>query len=228
MNERRTRDETSPDAQGPAWPPARLAAALARGAPIADAAFDRYLPEAARRVSGQFWSPLAVALRVASWAGQLRLEHIVDIGSGAGKLCVASALACRSRFTGLEQRPALVAAARDLAARFGVGDRVAFAEGRLAPGDIPAADAYYLFNPFEENLHGPSDHIDESVALGLDRYDHDVALIEALLAAVRPGTCFILYNGFGGQIPGNYERLRIGDDPLRPLELWRKSGKIEI
>lgn len=202
--------------------------ALGRGERFDDAVFDRFLSDTARGVSGQFWSPLIVALRVASWASQLRLEHIVDIGSGAGKLCVAAALACRSRFTGLEQRPALVLAARELADVFGVDDRVAFIERRLVRGGVPEADAYYLFNPFEENLHGPSDHIDETVALGLDRYDHDVAVIEELLVAARPGACVILYNGFGGQIPGNYTRLRSGDDPLRPLELWRKSGNVEI
>jgi hypothetical protein len=216
-------EPVGPDAR-PEW----VAAALARGEHIDDAAFDRFLPEAARRVSGQFWSPLHVALRVASWAGQLRLEHIVDVGSGAGKLCVAAALACRSRFTGFEQRPALVAAARDLAALFGVADRVRFLERTLARGGVPEADGYYLFNPFEENLHGPSDHIDETVPLGHTRFDHDVALTEELLATLRPGKCVILYNGFGGEIPSNYERLRVGDDPLRPLELWKKSGKIEI
>ena len=228
MDHARTRDATAIEPQGGTLSPARLAAALARGVPFADAVFDRFLPDAARRASGQFWSPLAVALRVASWAGQLRLEHIVDIGSGAGKLCVAAALACRSRFTGLEQRPALVDVARELAGTFGVADRVAFVERSLARGVIPEADAYYLFNPFEENLHGPSDHIDETVALGTDRYDHDVAVVEELLRAARPGTCAILYNGFGGEMPHDYERLRVGDDPLRPLELWRESGKSEI
>jgi hypothetical protein len=56
----------------------------------------------------------------------------------------------RSRLALLEHRPHLVAAARELARAFGVDDRVTFVHGALDPATLPAADVYYLFNPFGE------------------------------------------------------------------------------
>ena len=52
-------------------------------------------------------------------SGAVDVQSVVDIGSGAGKFCVAAALGSGCRFTGLEQRPRLVAAARTLAAYTG-------------------------------------------------------------------------------------------------------------
>lgn len=213
------------DLFGPGASARQVAAALRRGDVVHDASFDAFLPAAVRRVSGQFWSPLRVAMRVGRWLDELGLAHVVDVGSGAGKLCVVAALVSQSRFTGVEQRSGLVAAARALARTFEVEDRVVFHERSIAAQGIPAADAYYLFNPFEENLHGPGDHIDETVALGLERYDHDVAVIEGLLDAMPAGTCVILYNGFGGRMPNSFDVVRHDGDPTRPLGVWRKSER---
>ena len=103
-----------------------------------DRAFDRFLPERLQRVSPEFWPPLVAARRAAEWFQDAGVRSVVDIGSGAGKFCVAGAFA-RLRFTGLEQRPFLIKSARGLARLFDVNDRVQFVLGSL--GDVPSLSA---------------------------------------------------------------------------------------
>jgi predicted RNA methylase len=165
-----------------------------------------------------------VALRAAEWLDEHHVRTVVDIGSGAGKFCVAAALAGRCRFTGLEQRPRLVDAARALARLFEVDDRVAFLDGALGEIPVPDADAYYLYNPFGENLFGPQDHLDEDVELSFERYARDIATVRELLQRAPVGTYVVIYNGFGGQVPLGYQEVRTDHDLPNPLCLWRKTS----
>src|SRR5579872_4063412 len=100
--------------------PPELARQLAAGVLPPDAAFDQHLPEELRAVSQRHWTPLHVAHRCARWLQAEGARTVVDVGSGAGKFCVATALCSSLRLIGLEHRPRLVAAARDLARRFAV------------------------------------------------------------------------------------------------------------
>jgi predicted RNA methylase len=142
-----------------------IAAMLRTRQQPAEGSFDRFLPDRLRAASSRHWTPLVVALRVAEWLDELGIRTVVDLGSGAGKFCVAAALAGHARLTGIEQRPWLVEAARDLAREFEVDDRVEFIQGVLGNCAVPEADAYYLFNPFGENLFGPDDHVDDEVVV---------------------------------------------------------------
>ena len=100
MDSRIPRADTERD--GPS--PQQIADALQRGERPSERHFDRFLP-AALRVSHEHWTPLAVALRVAQWLRELHVTTIVDVGAGAGKFCVALALASECEITGVEQRP---------------------------------------------------------------------------------------------------------------------------
>lgn len=201
-----------------------VANALCSGGQLDDRDFDRFLPAELRRVSGQHWTPLVVVSRVAQWLDSLGIRTVVDIGAGAGKFCVAAALASRCEFTGIEQRSRLIAAARGLARAFGVGKRVSFIQGTLSHGQLPDADAYYLYNPFGENLYGPEAHLDHDVELSEDRYERDVALTEQLLERTRTGTYVIKYNGFGGLMPASYTPIRVDREMPSVLRLWQKTG----
>ena len=202
----------------------RIAQALRTGVCPTDRAFDRFLPYELRIVSGQYWTPLVVAARAAEWLDEFGVRTVVDIGSGAGKFCVATALAGHCYFTGLEQRPRLVAAARALARSFGVEDRACFVEGALGKRAVSVADAYYLYNPFGENLFGPFDHLDEEVELNTERFARDIAAVEDLLEGARDGTYVLTYNGFGGRMPTGYDELRVDRELPNVLRLWRKQS----
>lgn len=210
-----------------AWlPPTadELAHEIRTGGRPDDELFDRFLPPRLRVASGVFWTPLAVAARAAAWFAELGVASVADIGSGAGKFCVAAALGGACRFVGLEQRPRLVAAAGRLARLFRVDDRVRFVAGVLDPRTAPAAEAYYLYNPFAENRFGPEAHLDDDVELGEDRYQRDLAAAEELLRRARPGTYVVTYNGFGGEPPGGYEPIRADRTLPNVLRMWHKSS----
>jgi SAM-dependent methyltransferase len=201
-----------------------LAQALRRGECPADHRFDRFLPDELRVVSRRFWTPLIVAKRAAEWFDEVKVRTVVDIGSGAGKFCVAAALAGHARFIGLEQRSRLVAAARTLARVFEVEKRVRFVEGKFGAIATPVADAYYLYNPFGEHISGSSDCL-QRVPRSLRRYARDVAAVQGLLQRARVGTYVLTYNGFGGEVPASYEQVRVDEGLRNPLQLWRKERR---
>ncbi len=196
---------------------------LRRGLRIPDALFDRFLTHDLRVVSPVYWTPLSVVLRAVEWLDSLSVRTVVDIGSGAGKFCVAAALAGGSRFVGVEQRSNLVDEARTLARTFGVEDRVAWIHGRFRARRTPSAEAYYLYNPFGENLYGEAGQLDDQVELSFDRHANDVEEVEALLQRAQLGTYLLTYNGFGGRVPGGFQEVRVDRELPNVLRMWRKN-----
>jgi predicted RNA methylase len=188
-----------------------------------DRAFDRFLPEALRLVAPEYWTPLAVVKRATEWIDELGIERVADIGSGAGKFCVAGALFGTCRFVGLEQYAPLVSAARGLVDLFGLGDRVRFITGTLGTTPAPMADAYYFFNPFGEYRLGPDYPTEPDTACTETRYADHVAAAEDLLRGVRAGTWVVTYNGFGGRMPAGYRVVHVDRTLRGDLRLWRKQ-----
>lgn len=201
---------------------AQAATSIRRGGPGADTAFDRFLPADLRRVSTDYWTPLPVIRRVAAWLRAERVDSVVDIGSGAGKFCVATALLTPCRIVGLEERPSLVATAQALAARFEVDDRVRFVPGAFGDVPTPAADAYYLFNPFGEYHFDAALDADDGVVFSDARYARDVDAMTRFLSRAPIGTLVITYNGFGADLPASFEQLRVDLAFRGALRLWKK------
>jgi predicted RNA methylase len=199
---------------------------LRRGDLPTDEELDGFLRPRSQRLSRQFWTPVSVAAKVARWVGELGVGRVLDIGSGSGKLCVVAAACCDAAFVGIEQRKDLADEATALASRFGLSDRVSFVNGSLGEVPLPDVDAYYLYNPFGENVFGPESHIDETVELSDRRYFADVARVEALLREAKVGTALVTYNGFGGTIPGSFCEVAV--DRKRPsvLRLWQKTSRV--
>jgi hypothetical protein len=201
----------------------QLAEAMHSDCCPADRAFDQFLPERLSVVSPFYWSPLAVAQRAAEWFTDAGVHTVVDIGSGAGKFCVAAALFGGCRFMGLEQRPFLVQSARALAHLFDMNDRVRFVDGALGTVPTPIAEAYYFFNPFGnysfgvERLTNMGDECSEA------RRAHDVAAAEQLLRRAAVGTWVLTFNGFGGRIPEGYDLARVDWELPAALRMWKKT-----
>lgn len=206
--------------------PSRIASDLRVGRLVEDPSFDRLLLPELRRVSDLFWTPVAAALRAAEWLDAEGVDSVVDIGAGAGKFCVVAALASRAHFTGLEQRPRLVAAARSLARQLNVDDRVEFIEGTFGADPLPRAAAYYLFNSFGENLFDVDERLDSDVELGDPRYLRDVRATERMLEDAPVGTFLLTYNGFGGRVPADFSALRVDWRLPCVLKLWRKELEV--
>lgn len=186
--------------------------------------FDLWLPRALSDVSERYWTPLPVLRRAAAWLRETRVRTVVDIGSGAGKFCVATALLAPCRFIGLEQRLSLVESARALAEVFGVADRVTFIKGDFGLTPTPAADAYYLFNPFGDYFFGSERFDEPDPSFTEETYVRDVLAVTRLLSLAPAGTIVITYNGFGGKVPRSYEQIDVDLSFTLALRLWRKRG----
>lgn len=193
---------------------------------LTDAEFDALLAPAWQAASARFWTPAHVATRVALWLAGAGVTRVVDVGAGLGKFCIVAARAApQLAFVGLEQRPHLVGVARTLAQRFGVAPRVSFLTVALRDVPLPAADAYYVFNPFGEALATSDQHLDATVVLGAARFADDVAHFERCLDAMAVGTYVAIYNGFGGRMPPSFAR--VAEDASGPLVLafWQKTAR---
>jgi SAM-dependent methyltransferase len=197
--------------------------ALRAGQGAHDDDFDQFIPHDARRVSAEYWTPVLVATRAAQWLDYFGARSVVDIGSGVGKFCVAAALGGRCQFTGIEHRVRFVAAARALARTFEVEDRIDFVQSAMIDVGWPKADAYYLYNPFGENLASYEYQLDRDVDLGLDRYKREIASAERFIEHAPRGTLLLTYNGFGGRVPDSYEEIAVDRDLPYELRMWRKA-----
>ncbi|MFO7303553.1 MAG: hypothetical protein DIU54_014160 [Acidobacteriota bacterium] len=200
----------------------RLARSLRTRRPVADEAFDCFMPPALQAVSSIYWTPLAVARLAARWLNEAGVRTLVDVGSGAGKFCVVAALLTRYSISGVERRGQLVAAARDLAALFDVDDRVTFIEGGVGTAEALAPDAYYFFNPFGEYVFRAVEFDDDGIPTDED-VQRDLDATVGLLARAPAGTFVVTYNGFGGSFPPGYEQLVMARRLPGTLRLWKKA-----
>ena len=193
-----------------------------RSRALIDLEFDSMYPEEIQLVSRRFWTPLPVALRTAELLQSLGAKRVLDVGSGPGKFCiVAGALAPCIQFVGVEHRSRFVAMAREVASRLAVPNAT-FAVGDATIAALDEFDAYYLFNPFAENIFEDGDHLDRDVDLSFTRYAGDLGRMRIALSRARIGTIVITYHGFGMRPPRGYERLQadpIGSDRLC---VWQK------
>lgn len=191
-------------------PDRRLAASSA------DQAFDRLLPGHLRDLSPRHWTPVEVAIRAAALLDPTRATRILDVGSGAGKLCVVGAMSGMGQWCGVEQHEPLVHTARMLASTLGVAERASFMHGDALAADWDAFDVVYLYNPFESPLHDvdPRQHAVD--------FPRRVAHAQVRLAALRPGVRVVTLDGFGGAMPASYDlayQERISSAGLS-LALW--------
>ena len=93
--------------------------------------------------------PVDALVAVADHARIGPADVVVDVGAGVGRAAVAMHLLTGATAVGLEIQPALVAAARALAARL-AGEPVTFVEGDAAStaATITGATVFFLYCPF--------------------------------------------------------------------------------
>jgi len=184
---------------------------------IEDETFDRIYPPQIRKLSSLFWTPVAVAAEAAKLLVTAPGTRVLDVGSGAGKFCFVAASLTDGRFTGVEQRTELVAAAQQAANDLYLTE-IEFIHANLMDVAFAEYDAFYLFNPFEENMHGHK--IDAAIPLSTALFKKYTRHVADQLGLRPIGTRVVTYMGYGDDIPACYdcERAVFGDD----LKLWIK------
>ena len=201
---------------------------------IEDEKFDLIYPAQIRKLSSIFWTPVAVAAEAAKLLVTTPRTHVLDIGCGPGKFCLVAASLTEGRFTGVEQRSDLVAAARQAAKdlclprrSLGEGGQltdVEFIHGNLMDADFVEYDAFYLFNPFEENMF-TGHKIDRTVPLSPTLFKRYTSHVSTQLGSKPLGTRVVTYMGYADDIPSCYdcESTLFGGD----LKLWIKRREYD-
>ncbi|MET0384833.1 MAG: class I SAM-dependent methyltransferase [Polyangiales bacterium] len=196
-------------------------AALRAGQRVRDAEFDAVYPDDVRRVSARFWTPIDVAATAGRWLKALGATSVLDVGSGAGKFCIVANLTAGVTVAGVEQRSHLIEAAQAATTRYQAEAR--YLHGTLETIDPTPFDAFYLFNPFGENLYHPAEQFDDKPELSALRYLNDLSIVEHWLDHAPVNTCFVTYHGFGGRIPSTYVLTRATPKGSDHLRLWMKK-----
>ena len=183
-----------------------------------DNEFDIVYPLSIREQSPCHWSPVNVCRLAAKLLVQKPGTRVLDIGCGPGKFCMIGAATTQGHFTGVEQRGRLVRAARELVLRHSFKN-VEIIHGNITGIDFIAYDAFYLFNPFEENVF-PSLRIDFEVEIAPKFYAEYVEHVRQELAKLPAGTRVITYCGDASEIPAGYDCQKMAFDDK--LKLWVK------
>jgi len=185
---------------------------------IEDEKFDQIYPARIRKLSPLQWTPVRVAAEAAKLLVRVPGTRVLDVGCGPGKFCLVGAALTSGHFTGIEQRADLATVARQAAARLR-SDNVEIIHGNVTEIVFTAYDAFYLYNPFEENMtrgHKIDSAIPLSSAL-FRRYNNFVA---ANLGSMPVGTRVVTYAGYADEIPTCYRcELALFRDELK---LWIK------
>lgn len=140
------------------------------------------------------WTPLIVAKRVCELAHFTASDRVLDVGSGVGKFCIASALLTPADFTGIDHNRDCVIAANEIASQLALTN-ASFIHADATSISWNDFTTLYFFNPF-----GESDEPD-------DRSRHDTFTARTLdrLASLRVGTRVVVYFDVGTPLPDAFE-----------------------
>jgi SAM-dependent methyltransferase len=193
------------------------------GFSIEDEKFDLIYPAQIRTLSSIFWTPVAVAAAAAKLLVTAPGLRVLDIGCGPGKFCLVASSLTDGRFTGVEQRGELVAAARQAATDLHLSD-IEFLHGNVMDVAFAEYDAFYLFNPFEENMHCGY-KVDRAIPLSPALFKTYTTHVSTQLGAKPLGTRVVTYMGYADDIPSCYdcESTLFSDD----LKLWIKEREYD-
>lgn len=188
------------------------------GCPIDDDRFDQVFPERVRDFSSVYWTPVAVASHAAKLLVKTPGTRVLDVGCGPGKFCLIAALVTDGHFTGIEQRADLVKIAKEAAAKERLPN-VEIIHGNVIDFPFSQYEAFYLYNPFEENVF-ETQTIDRAVPLSAELYMKYIKYVATELEAKSLGTKVVTYLGSALEVPSCYDcqLTAFGSD----LKLWAK------
>ncbi len=195
--------------------------ALRSGALPSDREFDVVFADETRRHSSAHWTPVHVAACAAEMLAASPAARVLDVGCGPGKFCLIGAASQTVSFTGIDQRGHLLVEGQAIARSANIPN-VEFIHGNMMDLDWSDYNAFYLYNPFLENLCTPA-IIDETVQLKPEFFILYVEAVRKKLSSLPKGTRVVTYHGFGGRMPSGYRLVanqEIGSDFL---QCWIKE-----
>jgi len=184
-----------------------------------DNQFHRVYPIPTQMLAARHWTPLHIARMAAQFLASQTGARVLDIGSGAGKFCLAGAYYKPDAvFYGVEQRKQLIDHAR--AARDILGLQNAhFLYQNLTQLDFKQYDHFYFYNSFYENL-ADTEKIDDNIICAPHLYDYYNRCLYKKLDEMPAGTKLATFHTIEDKIPSGYHMIEEHFGTL--LKFWMK------
>lgn len=170
---------------------------------LSDDEFNAIYPEWIRNLARRHWTPLSVIKQTVNYLVPTPGTRVLDIGSGPGKFCMVGATCSKGYFTGVEQRKNLVDVSNKLSRSYRIKN-VDFIHSNITSIKFSDFDAFYFFNPFQENID-QSAKIDSSVDVSKELYEKYNEYICGQFAIAPVGTRIVTYWSSMKEIPTNYQ-----------------------
>lgn len=184
-----------------------------------DADFNHLYPAPIQQLASEHWTTLAVAKSAANFLAAEPAVRILDIGSGAGKFCLAAAHYKPNAFYfGIEQRKSLVTIADTVKDKIGLTN-VTFINGNFTQIDFRLYNHFYFYNSFYENLSG-TDKIDDTIDYSQELYHHYNRYLYKQLELKPAGTRLATYHTLEDEFPSDYHI--VGTEMNELLKFWIK------
>ncbi|PBQ30617.1 SAM-dependent methyltransferase [Sphingobacteriaceae bacterium] len=181
--------------------------------------FSQLLPDYLQKASRLYFTPVHVARMAAQWLTETGEKKILDIGAGIGKFCIVGAKYSDSHFYGIEYRPSLVKLANELIKHYQI-ENATVLQNNVTEVNFENYDAFYLYNPFYENLVA-SHRLNSEVLLSGPLYGNYLKYTEYQLDKTKTGTRLVTYHGNNFEIPDSFEKIKESEDSS--LKLWLRK-----
>ncbi|GAB2652280.1 hypothetical protein GCM10027036_01550 [Flavihumibacter cheonanensis] len=184
-----------------------------------DPAFHTLYPVELSQMARRHWTPLLVARKAARFLVTQPGDRILDIGSGAGKFCLAAARECpQGKFTGIEQRRNLVEYANQALEITGLTN-AEFLHGNITDLNFKDFDHFYFYNSFYEYIVD-SEKIDDQISFSSDLFNYYSHYLYKQLCKAPEGTRLVTYHSLETEIPPSFQLVatEINDQ----LKFWVK------
>lgn len=187
---------------------------------LTEKSFESFLPAYLRNASRLHFTPIEVAKTAAEWLTETGAKSVLDIGAGVGKFCITGAYYFNAHFYGIEQRESLCRIGNQIAGHFGLIN-VTIQHANILNIQFSDYDAFYLYNPFYENLEFVK-RLNDEVTLAEDLYQVYLNHTETQLDKAPKGTRLVTYHGNNFEVPNSYEKTK--DAFNGELKLWIKRS----
>lgn len=190
------------------------------GSDVDDLDFDCIYPKKVRIAASIHFAPVEVSKMAARYLVEKPGTRVLDVGSGAGKFCMVGAVCTEGRFTGVEQRKSLCTLAKDLTQQYQLNN-VAFIHANITEIGFEDFDAFFLFNPFYENVC-MSGVLDDDIELARHLYTDYSLYVKVQLEAMPLGTKLVTYFSYLDEIPDSYTlQFALSEGKLK---MWEKTA----
>ena len=185
-----------------------------------DSQFHHLYPVSVQQLAQKHWTPLNIAQKASRFLAADDNVRILDIGSGAGKFCLAAAFFKPHAFYyGVEQRKSLVAHA-EVAREILKIRNVSFIHGNFTQLDFKCYDHFYFYNSFYENL-AFADKIDDSFGQSVELYNYYTRFLYKQLEQTPAGTKLVTFNSLGAEVPPGFRLAE--EEATTLLRFWVKE-----